>query len=541
MSDRFSQSKIPLKGVYTQEDTKAIDYEKDINNPGSFPYTRGRQFDLYPGGFWIVRELSGEGEPSRSNQQLKYLIERGQLGVDVIGDTPTMACLDPDHPFAGKAIGTQGVSLCCLDDYMELYRDIPLESITVSHSLPPFFAVAGLYLYAKSRDIPPDKIRGSVVQAPFYCEDCGYATQMPFNLRLRLASDCIEFCSREMPRFHSFIEDTYYISESGLDSVEEMALGFIEMRYIVRDLLKRGVDIDRFARRIAILLNCRMDIFEEVAKIRATRRIFARMMQDEFGARDPKSLAVIITSHTSGLSLTAQQPVNNIVRGTLEALALVLGGVQAIEISAFDEAYRTPSPESHLIGLRTQQIIHLESNVAKVVDPLGGSYYIEALTDDLEKRILEMIDRIESLGDPAELSDKGWFKNLFNEAMERYARELREGELYKVGVNIHQIPPEQDTLLREVTERKIEPCWDRIDKIKEFRAGRDQPGLKQALRNLYAKTKTEGENLMQPIIEATQAGATMGEMAGMMRMAYGWPYDPFALLEPPITVGAADE
>ncbi len=527
----YSRSGIPLKQVYTPEDVQDLDYDRNLNAPGAFPYTRGRR--LGAGTAWIQRELSGEGGPERSNEQFKYLLQKGQMGIDVIGDSPTMACLDPDHPLAANTIGTQGVSLCCLDDYRALYKDIPLDSISMSSSLPPSFVLAALYLVAKENNISPAKLRGSVLQPPFYAEDCGYSMHMPFRLRLRLSTDSIEFCSKEMPKFHSFVEDTYFFSEAGLNAVEEMALGFIEIRHVVRDLLKRGVDIDSFAPRIAILVNCSMDFFEEIAKIRATRRLFARMMRDEFGAKDPRSLSVIITSHTSGLSLTAQQPFNNIVRGALESLALVLAGVQALEISAFDEAYRTPSPESHLVGLRTQQVIHLESNICKVADPLGGSYYVESLTDELEKRIWDMVMDIESKGDPAELSDKGWFKKFFEDCMARYSRQVSDGELVKVGVNAFEIPPEEDTLLRDVTEGKIEPFRDRIEWTKDYKKQRDQTLIKQVLEDVRAKAKAEEENIVYPIIAATDAGATMGEIAGMMRMAYDFPYDPYGLIDPP--------
>lgn len=535
MTEHFTRSKIPLKQLYTPKDIKDLDYRKHLNAPGFYPYTRGRSADT--GGVWIQRELSGEGEPLRSNEQLKYLIEKGQMGIDVIGDSPTMACLDPDHPFAANALGTQGVSLCCLQDYKELYKDIPLEYITVSSSVPAPFAIAGLYLVAKENDISPHKLRGSVIQAPFYAEDCGYSMHMPFPLRLRLTTDSIEFCSKEMPKFHSFLEDTYFFSEAGLHVAEEMALGFIEIRHVVRNLLKRGLDIDNFAPRIAILVNCGMDFFEEIAKIRATRRLFAKMMKEEFGAKDPRSMAVVITSHTSGLSLTAQQTFNNIVRGAIQTLALALAGVQAAEISAFDEAYRTPSPESHLVGLKTQQVIHLESNVTKVADPLGGSYFMESLTDEVEKRIWNMVMEIEAMGNAVELSGKGWFKKFFGDTIERYVKQISDGDLLKVGVNVHQIPDKEDTLLKDVAEGKIEPCWERIEKIKDFKKRRDQKRIIDALGGIYEKAKVESENLMYPIIRATKSGATMGEIAGMMRMAYGSPYDPHGKIESPIGKG----
>lgn len=532
MTGEHTRSGILVKTVYTAEDIKDLDYREKLGSPGTFPFTRGRLPERRGG--WIQRELSGEGEPSRSNEQLKYLLQKGQTGIDVIGDSPTQACLDADHPLAVHTVGTQGVSLCCWNDYRELFRDIPLGSISISSSVPAPFALAGLYLVAKENGVPPGTLRGSVLQAPFYAEDCGYSLHMPFRLRLRLSSDSIQFCSQEMPKFHSFVEDTYFFSEAGLNVVEEMALGFVEIRHVVRDLLRRGVDIDSFAPRIAILVNCGMDFFEEIAKVRATRRIFAKMMKEEFGAKDPRSWAVVVTCHTSGLSLTAQQPFNNIVRGTIQALALVLAGVDALEISAFDEAYRTPCPESHLVALRTQQVIHLESNISKVVDPLGGSYYVEALTSDVEERIQDMIMEIEAKGDPADLSDAGWFKRFFEERMDRYYRQISSGELPKVGVNVHVIPDHEDTLLRDVAQVKIEPSWGHVEQIKRFKTGRDKRLVEQVLRDVHKKAKTKDENLMYPILTAMESGASMGEIAGVLRMAYGFPYDPHGLIESPI-------
>jgi methylmalonyl-CoA mutase cobalamin-binding domain/chain len=525
----YTRSGIPLKSVYSPDDTQNLDYEKNLNHPGKFPFTRGRR--AKSGGVWIQRELSGEGEPLRSNQQFKYLIDKGQMGVDVIGDSPTMALLDPDHPLALNTLGTQGVSLCCLQDYRELFMDLPLDRISVSSSVPPAFALTGLYLVAKENGFAPEGLRGSVLQAPFYAEDCGYAMHLPISLRLRMAGDCIAFCTKEMPKFHSFVEDTYFFSEAGLNAVEEMALGFIEIRHIARQLLNRGVAIDSFAPRIAILVNCSMDFFEEIAKIRATRRLFARMMKEEFGAQDPRSLAVVITSHTSGLSLTAQQPFNNISRGAIQAVSLAMAGVQAMEISAFDEAYRTPSPESHLVGLRTQQVIHLESNIAAVQDPLGGSYFIESLTDEIEKRVVEMIEDIESKGDPATLSEKGFFKRFFENCMSRYHQQVNKGDLVKVGLNVHQIPDHEDTLLKEISEGKIEPYRQRAQNIKEYKRSRDLNQIAAVLQDLYRTSKSEDENILPPIITATKAGATMGEIAGTLRQAYDYPYDPHGLIE----------
>jgi methylmalonyl-CoA mutase N-terminal domain/subunit len=534
MMERSTRSGIPLEPVYGPGHLAGFRPEEALGEPGAFPYTRGRRLPGPGASPWIQRELSGEGTPQRSNAQLQYLIGRGATGVDVIGDTPTMAYLDPDHPAAVHAVGTQGVSLCCLDDYRELLAGLPLDSLTVSMSLPPLFGIAGLYLAARERDVDPARLRGSIVQPPFYCEDCGYATHMPFALRLRMTADSIEFAAREMPRFHAFLEDTYYISDGGLDAVEEMALGFVEIRYVVRELLRRGVAVDAFAPRIAILVNCGMDFFEEIAKIRATRRLYARMMRDEFGARDPRSLAVNIASHTSGLSLTAQQPVNNIVRGATQALALALAGVQGIEISGFDEAFRTPSPEAHLVGLRTQQVIAIETGATRVADPLGGSYYVEALTDEMEARIREMVARIEALGDPAALCDRGWFRGLFQDAMERHARAVRDGTRPQVGVNVHRTAEDEDTLLRDVAERKIEPSRERVEQAQEHRRRRDAGRVREALAGVDAAAREAGANLMPPVLAALQAGATMGDIAWVLRAASGVPGDPFGMVGSPL-------
>ncbi len=532
MTEQYTRSKIPIKPVYTPEDMGSFDYDLQSGPPGEYPYTRG----IRPAGAWtwIQRELSGEGDPKASNKQLKHLIAQGQTGIDVIGDAPSMGLLDPDHPLAKNAVGTQGVSICCLQDFRELWKDIPLDSITISNSIPAIFAAAALFLVAHENKVPAEKLRGSVIQAPFFMEDCGYAVHMPFDLRLRMTSDSIAFCTKQMPRFHAFLEDTYFFSEAGLRGIEEMALGFIEIRHVVKDLLKRGLDIDSFAPRIAILVNCGMDIFEEIAKIRATRRLFARMMKEEFGAKDRRSWAPVITCHTSGLSLTAQQPFNNIVRGAIQSLALVMAGVQALEISAFDEAYRTPSPESHLVGLRTQQIIDIETNITKVVDPLGGSYYIETLTNKIEHHIRDMVADIESKGDPAKLSDEGYFKKFFDEAMARYARDIADGELPKVGLNCHQIPDEEDTLLKEVAETKIEPCWDHIERIREYKKSRGPEKIKSVLKQCFQSARTEDQNLTYPIMNALEAGATIGEISGSLRMAYNCPYDPHDMIKPMI-------
>ncbi len=525
-----TRSGIPIEAYYPPDGASG---SEGIEIPGEFPYTRGRHRPQTANGRWIQRELSGEGGPERSNEQLKYLLGKGQTGLDFIGDAPTQSNLDPDHPHARHTVGTQGVSICNKHDYLKLLDGIPIDKVSVSSSVPPISTIAGLYLAAKHYGIDPASLRGSAIQIPLYGEDCSYAYMLPCSLRVRLAVDSIAFCAEKMPKFHAYIEDTYFFSESGLNAVEEMALGFVEIRHLTRKLLERGVNVDAFAPRIGILVNCSMDFFEEIAKIRASRRIYAKMMKGEFGAQDPRSMSAVFTSHTSGLTLTAQQPANNIVRGAVQGMALALSGCQAIEISAFDEAFRTPSEAAHLVGLRTQQIIDIETGVSAVEDPLGGSYYVEALTDTMENRIWNMIREIESAGDPEVLSEEGYFRNIFHRGMEQHHKALQSQEKKVVGVNVHTLPEEQDTLLRDIVEGKIDPYYDRIKEITQFKLDRNHQKTAESLRALKAACQDETENLMQHIVNAFDEDATVGEITGTMRLAANMPFDTLGCVEAP--------
>jgi methylmalonyl-CoA mutase cobalamin-binding domain/chain len=494
--------------------------------PGEFPFTRGRLANAHAQTTWIQRELSGEGNGKRSNAQICYLLEHGQTGIDVIGDAPTQSLLDPDHPLAQEAVGTQGVSLCRKQDFLDLFDGIPFDRVSISSSVPAFFALSGLVLAAREAKFPLERLRGSILHGPLYTEDCSYAWHLPVDFRVRLALDCIEYCSQHMPKFHAYVEDTYFFSESGLTPVEEMALGFVQLRHLVRKLRRRGVAVDSFAPRIALLVNCGMDFFEEIAKIRATRRLYAKMMREEFGATNPRSMSAAITSHTSGLSLTAQQPVNNIVRGTVQALALVLAGVQALEISAFDEAYRTPSKDAHIVGLRTQQILDLEAGIARVTDPLGGSYFVESLTDELERRIRERIDEIEAIGDPEMLSARGFFRDIFHQAMEASQRAVEKGDMALIGVNVHTLADKDDRLLRDIATSKIETWHAHTKEIEQFKRQRNLSQLRETFERMAAAV-AGSENLIPSVIEALDASATIGEIVTTMRRALGMPPDIF--------------
>jgi methylmalonyl-CoA mutase N-terminal domain/subunit len=513
-----------------------IDYEKDLGDPGEFPHTRGTRAPRArrpdQGHDFIVRELSGEGSPRRSNEQFHYLLEHGATGLDVIGDTPTQCFLDPDHPFARHAVGNQGVSVCRGADYVELYEGIPLDRVSCDHSLPGGFATAGFFLAAERHGFDAGALRGSAILPPLYAEDTAYSSNLPVELHMRLATDSIEFAAEHMPRYHPFIEDTYYISDGSVDIVDEMALGFVELREVVRRLLDRGLKVDAFAPRIALLVNCRMDFFAEVAKIRASRRLYARMMREEFGARDPRSLAINVAAHTSGATMTAQQLGNNIARGAIQATALYMAGVRAMEISAFDEALRTPSKDAHVVALGTQHVVQLESGVADVADPLGGSWYVERLTTEIEDRIRARIAQIEADGDVVELAQGGYFRGIFEEAMVANDVALRGGGRPIVGVSVNRIPESQDTLLREVAEERIEPDYERIAAIAAWRGARDGAAVTAALDRLENRCR-DGANVMPGLLEALRAEASMGECIGVLRECYGRPYDPLGGTERP--------
>ena len=419
------------------------------------------------------------------------------------------------------------MSLCRAEDYHQLYAGIPLDQVSMSHSLQPAFTIAGLYLAARARGIDPGVLRGSVINAPLFMEDYAYATQLPVELRMRLALDSIEFATLHMPRFHPFLEDTYFISDAGIGPVDEIAFGFIEIREVVRRLLARGLDVDHFAPRIAIVVNCRMEILTEVAKIRAIRRIFARTMREEFGARDPRSWAVNVAVHTSGASLTAQQPVNNVIRGAMQALAMALANVQAMEISAFDEAYRTPSRAAHMVGLRTQQILSVETDVLESADVMGGSYYMERRTNEIEAAIVDRIQEVESLGRPTDLVDRGWFRNVFSEAMVKTAMATAEGTRPVVGVNCFTVPEAEDTMLREHTDTKFEPCVEHIDTIRRWKESRPSARLEEVLASVSATAADPDANLIPVFVDALEAGASMGEAVGAFRVAHGLTADPY--------------
>ena len=536
MTLRRSRSDIAVKPFYGPEDSAALDYEKALGDPGSYPYTRGRRARLERGGAWIQRELSGEGPPARSNAQFRYLIEKGALGLDVIGDAPTVACLDPDHSVRptldrharGVALPPAGLSS---------------SSTTVSRSTasrsrtryPGGSRSPDSISWRATRGVDAAEVlRGSVIQAPLYARTTATRSTCRSSCACASRSTRSSSASREMPQFHSFVEDTYYISDGGPDAVDEMALGFVEIRHVVRELARarpRHRPLRAAHRHPRQLPDGRLRGDRQDPRHAPTVRA-----HDARGVRRARPALLVGQHHRPHRGQLAHRRSSRSTTSCAapsQALALALAGVQAIEISAFDEAYRTPSPESHLVGLRTQQIIELETGVTRVADPLGGSYYVESLTDEMERRICARIAEIETMGDPAELSARGWFRTMLENAMVQRVREIEDGTVPRVGVNVFRMSDDEDRLLRDVAETKIEPCWDHAERIREFKRTRNERPVVASLADLRAQAADDRASLMPPILAALDAGATLGEISGVLRLAYGQAYDPFGTDKPP--------
>jgi methylmalonyl-CoA mutase N-terminal domain/subunit len=515
-----SLSDIEYKEVYNQSD-----WSGELPNPGEYPFTRGIHKDMYRGRLWTRRQQSGFGTPEESNERIKYLIKVGQTGINMDGDIGTQLGLDPDYPLAQGDIGLQGTSICIYEDMKALYKDIPLDQISSTLIIhPPSSAVimAQYLLLAKERGIPWEKLIGTIMNCPL-TQVVGPTFQactsfFPIDMSIKIGLDVMEYLIPRSPRWNIININAYNIRETGVDAVQEAAFSMsLAIDYIER-LINRGLEVDSFAQRIAFFSAAHMDFFEEVTKLRAMRRIWARMLKDRFGAKKNQSLKFRTAIQTSALPLTAQQPLNNIVRATLQTLAAVLAGTQSIHTTSYDEAYSLPTEESHKLSIRTQQIIAYETKVVNSVDPLGGSYLVETLTDQIEEKIWELMEVIQKKGGFIQCFKEGWVEEQINEARYRLAEAIETGEHPVVGVNVFQ---EED---EEVKINIFRPASDmqakRIQYIQDYKKNRHQEPVKKALDKIYDLVKRKPEvNLFEPIMEAVEARATVQEICDAMRRA----------------------
>jgi len=508
----------PIEPLYTAEDAPA-DPEESIGRPGEYPFTRGPYESMYRGRLWTMRQFAGFGTVEETNERFHYLLDHGQTGLSVAFDMPTLMGYDSDHARSLGEVGREGVAVDSLDDMEQLFEGIPLGGVSTSMTInaPAAILLAFYVLVGEEQGVPPEKLAGTI-QTDILKE---YIAQkewcFPIEPALRLVTDMIEWCSQNMPRWHPVSISGYHIREAGSTAQQELAFTLKDGFTYVERALERGLDVDDFAPRLSFFFNAHVDFFEEIAKYRAARRIWAREMKETYGAKREESMRLRFHAQTAGVSLTAQQPLNNVVRTSLEALAAVLGGTQSLHTNSFDEALALPTEEAVRVALRTQQIIAVESGVANTADPLGGSYFVEALTDEMERAAYEYFARIDELGGMVEAIRRNFPQREIADAAFTYQRELDERKRIVVGVNDFTQEDEAETPIL-----RIDPALERkqTDRLDSTRARRDGAAVEAALSELKRAAATD-ENLMPPIIAAARARATEGEMIAAMQEVFG--------------------
>jgi methylmalonyl-CoA mutase N-terminal domain/subunit len=508
----------PIEPLYGPEDTGA-DFEETIGRPGEYPFTRGPYESMYRGRLWTMRQFAGFGTVEETNERFHYLLDHGQTGLSTAFDMPTLMGYDSDHARSLGEVGREGVAVDSLDDMEQLFEGIPLGGVTTSMTInaPAAILLAFYVLVGEKQGVPAEKL-GGTIQTDILKE---YIAQkewcFPIEPALRLVTDMIEWCTEKMPRWHPVSISGYHIREAGSTAQQELAFTLKDGFTYVERALERGLDIDDFAPRLSFFFNAHIDFFEEIAKYRAARRIWAREMRETYGAKREESMRLRFHAQTAGVSLTAQQPLNNVVRTSLEALAAVLGGTQSLHTNSFDEALALPTEEAVRVALRTQQVIAFESGAPNTPDPLGGSWFVEKLTDEMERAAYEYFARIDELGGMVEAIRRNFPQREIADAAFTYQRELDERKRIVVGVNDFVKEDEEPTPIL-----RIDPALERkqVDRLAATRARRDGAAVEAALAEL--KRVAAGEaNLMPPIIEAARVRATEGEMIAALQEVFG--------------------
>ncbi len=510
--------------LYDESDIANEDLLVRTGYPGEYPYTRGVQPSMYRGRLWTMRQFAGFGNPEDTNRRFHYLLEHGQTGLSTAFDMPSLMGYDPDHSLSRGEVGREGVSVCCIDDMERLFEGIDLSEVTVSMTInctanpamAMYFALArrrGVDFQQLGGTIQNDMLKEFIAQKEWIC---------PPKPSVKLSCDIIEFCAKEAPRFHPISISGYHIREAGATAVQELAFTLADGLAYVEHCVERGMAVDDFAPRLSFFFDVHNDFFEEVAKFRAARRMWAKFMKERFGAEHPKSLKLKTHAQTAGVSLTAQQPTNNVARVALQALAAVLGGVQSLHTNSMDETLSLPTEEAAKVALRTQQIIAEESGVANVIDPLGGSFYVEHLTDAIEKEALALIEKIDVLGGMLAAVEEGYPQREISESAYQLQKELDSGERKIVGVNAYR-----DELEEEIPTLKIDIASEkeRIAQVRAFKSARNDSHIQGHLKQLRAVCES-GENVMPAMIDAVDAGVTLGEISDLYRDVFGVYQDP---------------
>jgi methylmalonyl-CoA mutase, N-terminal domain len=501
-------------------DNVELEYDRALGYPGVYPFTRGVYPSMYRGRLWTMRQFAGFGTAEETNERFRYLLEHGQTGLSTAFDMPTLMGYDSDHPHSLGEVGREGVAIDSLADMETLFAGIPLGDVSTSMTIngPAAMLLAFYVCVAEEQGVDRRVLRGTI-QTDILKE---YIAQkewiFPPEPSMRLVTDMVEFCARELPRWHPISISGYHIREAGSNAVQELAFTLANGFAYVDAALERGLDVDDFAPRLSFFFNAHIDFFEEIAKYRAARRIWARELRERYGAKNPRSWLMRFHTQTAGVSLTAQQPEVNIVRTALEALAAVLGGTQSLHTNSFDEALALPTEDAVRIALRTQQVIAHETGVVNSIDPLGGSYFLEDLTNRLEREAYDYFGRIEKLGGVIPAIKENFFQREIADASFRYQHEVEQKQRIVVGVNRYQL--EEDT---PVETLRIDPALEekQIGRVQSFRKERDSGKAEAAIARLKAAGSREDENLMPVLIDAARDHVTLGEMCDALREVWG--------------------
>jgi methylmalonyl-CoA mutase N-terminal domain/subunit len=512
-------SGIPVERVYSPLSGAACDYAKDLGFPGSYPYTRGVQPTMYRGRLWTMRQYAGFASAEASNKRYKYLLEQGQTGLSVAFDLPTQIGYDSDHPMARGEVGKVGVAIDSLKDMEALFDGIPLDQVSTSMTInAPAAILLAMYVQtAAKQGVGSEKLKGTI-QNDILKEYAARGTYIfPPAPSMRLITDIFAFCSQSIPRWNTISISGYHIREAGSTAVQEVAFTLANGIAYVEAALQAGLNVDDFAPRLSFFFNAHLDFLEEIAKFRAARRLWAKIMKERFGAKSPKSLMLRFHTQTAGCTLTAQQPQNNVIRVTLQALSAVLGGTQSLHTNSMDEAFSLPSEEAVQVAVRTQQVIAYESGVANTVDPLGGSFYVERLTTEIEERAQTYIDEIDEMGGSATAIEQGYIQKEIQESAYAYQKAVETAEHIMVGLNKfrdEEVPPR--TMLR------VDPAVmeSQVARLKQLKAERDNLSVASAIEKLK-KCAQGNDNLMPPIMEAVRSYATLGEVCDTLREVFG--------------------
>ena len=512
-------SGLPVEPLYTP-DTTEVDYDRDLGYPGEYPFTRGVYPSMYRGRLWTMRQFAGFGTAEETNARFRYLRDHGQTGLSTAFDMPTLMGYDSDHPRSLGEVGREGVAIDSLEDMETLFAGIPLADVSTSMTInsPAAMLLAFYACVGEEQGVPRSRLRGTI-QTDILKE---YIAQKEFIFppepSMRLVVDMIEFCASEMPLWHPVSISGYHIREAGSTAAQELAFTLADGFAYVDACLARGLDVDDFAPRLSFFFNAHLDFFEEIAKYRAARRIWAHELRERYGARNPRSWLMRFHTQTAGVSLTAQQPEVNIIRTALEALAAVLGGTQSLHTNSFDEALALPTENAVRLALRTQQVIAHETGVVNTIDPLGGSFYLEDLTSRLEAEAYDYFDRIRKLGGVIPAIKENFFQREIADASFRYQHEVEQRERIIVGVNRYELENEEPLEIL-----RIDPSLEgkQISRVQALRARRDSNAVESALARLKEDAAREDRNLMRPIIEASKLYVTMGEMCDALRDVWG--------------------